>query len=163
MQQVMTARLAVAIGVILAMIAATIAMAIAPSPAHATAYKGNCAGTATAPSGVTLNSYGYKTSKANGKVYCSNPGRYVQVHIQLWGEDDADGDDLIASAKTPSTSKTWVGAYSTKYFNTGWARCNEDKIGNDELYSRMQFRVYSNGIWSSWSAWDRSGYISVSC
>lgn len=160
MQQVVKTRLGVAVGVVLAIIAAAVAMSVAPNTAHA-ATVGNCSSTVVAPN-VVLNSAGNKVGRANGKVYCSNPGRTVQVNLQLWEADDTSPDDFITSLGS-YPSPVSVAAYSTRSFSTAYVGCNYDSVGNDELYSKFRFRVYSNGIWSAWSSYNTSGYISTGC
>lgn len=135
---------------------------ITPSSAKAaTVTKGYCSATALAPGAVVLNSAGMKTSYGSSSVYCSRTS-YVRVTVSLYGADISSNDHLTTRILPSSTQNYQIGAGQRFTFNTLRVPCNEDRPGDDELFSLVKITVFSGNI-SSTSSSSRGPTVTKSC
>jgi hypothetical protein len=81
----------------------------------------------------------------------------IQLQFLLYG-DDPVGDDRLGQ------HNVFVNLPPTRFPRTNRnERCNEDVVGDDELYARVRARIQTGGEWSAWSAFDRSRTVTYRC
>ncbi len=144
------------VGLIAAAVAATLAtlfVLASPGTAGATGV-GACTVRGIQPAPVQLDAGGRRVSAGRGTFSCSS-ARVLNVEVQLWADDALNDDRLVHSTGVFTVS-------SPKTIRSPFVPCNED-LGGDELYSKVRARIYSDGAFSAWSAWDRSITYSFSC
>lgn len=132
----------------------------AATPAQATVTKEGCTFTARAPKYADTDSAGYKRFTFTVEGSCQ-PGRGVNFRTEAWEQDigkpgDTGGNDLLGKwdgvwSQWPTSQKrTWSHTIRMPY---------DESDGFEELYHRVRFRVSSNGVNGSWSAWDYSSVV----
>lgn len=105
----------------------------------------------------------------NYRVYATcQAGRYIQIGRQHWESDDGrgcsswnpfcDNDDYQGYTQT---GWYWFGSYKTIVLNEVRPLVKTDSNCCEEPYQRVAFRVYSNGVTSSWAQWADSKYYSI--
>ena len=150
----------------LLVVTTVVALTAAGSAEAAPVTFSDCTIEALKPTPVKFNSSGRKYALAQASVSCSSE-RSVEAELNLMG-DDPVFDDLQTPGKksldkargTHTLVPTWA-----FYFAYG---CNEDRPGDDELYSRVRARTItiSSGTstpTSAWSKWTNSSTVSYDC
>lgn len=82
---------------------------------------------------------------------CSG-GRSISVQQRYW-EDDGEHDQLLGSKTFPTR---YYSQYKQETWHSYYGPPNTEN-GPEEVYYQIRFRVYRNGTWSSWTAWESSG------
>ncbi|GAA1660849.1 hypothetical protein ACFQY4_16445 [Catellatospora bangladeshensis] len=104
----------------------------------------------------TFTAGGEKWIDYDVEVDCS-AGRTIELEMQRWEADSGlnGADDLIGTSSTTRTFNTTSGWTWTI---TGVLPDNDGGIDQwSEMYQRVRFRVTSNGVQGSWTAWESSG------
>lgn len=84
------------------------------------------------------------------RVTCT-AGRTISVQLRIY-EEDKGKDQLQLRYNYPNVS------YS-KYGSRVWSRWFQPpntENGDEEVYQSVRFRVWRNGTWSNWTAWERT-------
>ncbi len=155
-------------GVGVALVAAAVPLGMA-APAQATVTHDGCTLTASpATFRGTFNGAGLKEVNYSYTLICmpAPNGGSTTVEVQLHtreqdlagraGDVDADGvdnsdEDVIGSAST-TIPFTALGGVAARTVVGVLPRTDTD--GNDEVYSKIRFRVTSGAVTGSWSAYD---------
>ncbi|MEV4414091.1 hypothetical protein [Catellatospora sp. NPDC049609] len=108
----------------------------------------------------TFTAGGDKWIDYDVEVDC-NAGRTIEIEMQRWEADNGlnGADDLIGTSSTTRTFNTTSGWTWTI---TGVLPDNDGGLDQySEMYQRVRFRVNSNGVYGSWTAWEDSNVRSI--
>ncbi len=137
-------------------LAAAATTALGAASAGATTARDGCSVTPHRPIYVYHDSTGTKVIRYGVTATCTG-GRWLQLYQQR-KESDTFSDD--------NTGSQYLGWYyfsgnATRYYYVD-ARLPDTEWGNEEMYQRLQFRVYSNGVYGSWTGGENSAIQSFS-
>ena len=133
---------------------ATGAFMISPaSPAEAATTFQGCTITPTTPTAASsVGPTGETLVDYRGGVWCPL-GKLAEVQRERW-EQDAGPDN-------------WTGTSASFVYAPLWwdqqPLPDTDGSGSDyeQVYQRVRFRVFSNGVTSAWSAWELTSAVSI--
>lgn len=129
---------------------AVLPLAIATS-AHASTSRDGCTVTPRTPYATgTLDSFGRKLIRYEFTVSCS-AGRSITINQERREEDTFSDDStgLVNWSQSFSSAATRTLGVTRALPDTEW--------GDEEIYQRLRFRVSSNGVSGSTTAWENSG------
>jgi hypothetical protein len=127
---------------------------------------GDCTVEAAAPAPVKLTDSGRKKSAARAEINCATTHK-VEVELLLYG-DDPFFDDLVdrgsaGATVMPKPGLDYLAVDHTAFFSPRISNCNEDRPGDDELYSKVRAKIQTNGVWSGWSSRDVGRTVKYNC
>lgn len=137
-------------------LASAVPLLASPSPASATQSKNGCSVTAIRPEWQPLSN-GSKQVRGVAKVLCS-ANRTVNTWVGIY-EADATSDDTVRAGAWQGAGTMRAG--TTYYVRTGWVRCPNTEVGNEEVYTKAAINV--NSQVSNTDSGRSSYQLSIAC
>ncbi|MFD1210963.1 hypothetical protein ACFQ36_02765 [Arthrobacter sp. GCM10027362] len=134
----------------LAVVAGAAPLALAEPAQASTTYR-SCTVTPKTPG------YNYRSNRVDYYfVTACSGGRTISVQQRYW-EDDGNKDQYLGSKTHPSR---YYPQYRQQTWHSYYGPPNTES-GPEEVYYQIRFRVYRNGTWSAWTAWESSGVLTI--